>query len=129
MDRKRPRIYASGLVDGALGPDHHSATFNLSPICSMTDLAEDFARVDIFQSDVGIDRSLNVAVAEKSSDELVLPGAALEDESACCVPELMHGHPQPRRPINPLCDLAAQQGAAFGAPVLPQEQPVIFPAA
>src|SRR5262245_5768523 len=91
------------------------------------DLAEDSARVDIFQSDIGVDGDLHVAVAEKLSDELVLAWAALEKESACGVPELVHCHPQPSRLVNPLRDLAAEQDVAFGASVLPWEQPVIVP--
>src|SRR5262249_309680 len=69
------------------------------------DLAEDFAGVDIFQPDVGVDGGLHVAVAEELSDELVLARAGLENESACGVPELMYCDPQPGRLINPVCDL------------------------
>ena len=81
------------------------------------DLAEDFAGVDIFQPDVGVDGGLHVAVAEELSDELVLARAGLENESACGVPELMYCDPQPGRLINPVCDLAAEQDTGFGAAV------------
>ena len=56
------------------------------------DLAEDFARVDVLQADVGIDRGLHVAVSEKLTDELVLTWSMLEDDCACGVPELVHGY-------------------------------------
>jgi predicted TIM-barrel enzyme len=92
------------------------------------DLAEDFAGVDIFQPDIGVDGGLHVAVAEKLSDQLILTRTALENESACGVSELVHRHPQSGRLINPLRDLAAEQNAAFGASALPREQPVIVPA-
>src|SRR5258708_12502116 len=65
------------------------------------DLAEDFARMDIFQPDIGVDCGLHVAVAEKSSDELVLAWAGLENESACGVPELIPSHSHPGLLINP----------------------------
>src|SRR5262245_40349737 len=92
------------------------------------DLAEDFARLEVLQTDVGIDRGLHVAVAKKLSIELVLAGAGLENENACGVSELMHCHPQPGCLINPLRDLAAEQGARFGACALPRKQPVIVAA-
>ena len=65
-------------------------------------------------------------MAEKSADELVLARTALENESACGVPELMHCHPQSGLPVNPLGDLAAEQGVAFGACALPREQQSSF---
>src|SRR5215813_11291307 len=92
------------------------------------DLAEDFARVDVFQPDIGVDGGLHVAVTEKLSDELVLARAGLENESACGVPELMNRHPQPGGLINPVFDLAAEQAASLGASALPREQPVIVAA-
>src|SRR5262249_12723577 len=92
------------------------------------DLAEDFARMDIFQPDIGVDCCLHVAVTKKSSDELVLARPGLENESACRVPELMHCHAQPSRLINPLRDLTAEQGVGFGTSALSREQPVIVPA-
>jgi hypothetical protein len=36
LDRKRPRMFASGLANGAIGPGHHSAASNTSSICSIT---------------------------------------------------------------------------------------------
>src|SRR5262245_59899555 len=92
------------------------------------DLAEDFARVDIFQPDIGVDGGLHVAVAEKLSDEFVLAWAALEMESACSMPKLVHRHPQPGCLVDPLRDLDAEPDVAFGTPTLPREQPVIVPA-
>src|SRR5262245_18691948 len=92
------------------------------------DLAEYFARMDIFQPDIGVDGGLHVAVSEKLSDELVLARAGLEKESACGVPELMHCHPQSGHLMNPLRDLAAEQDVAFGASALSREQPVIVAA-
>src|SRR5262249_23813254 len=92
------------------------------------DLAEDFARVDVLQADVGFDRGLHVAVAKKLPDDLVLAWPTFEKNCACGVPELVHCDPQPGSLINPVCDLAAEQGAGFGAAVLPREQPVIVPA-
>ena len=91
-------------------------------------MSVDLARVDILQTDVGVDRGLDVAVAEKLSDDLVLARAGLEKESACGVPELMHRHPQPGRLVDPLRDLATQQDVAFCASVLTREQPVLVPA-
>src|SRR5262249_42586760 len=89
------------------------------------EFAEDLAGADVLLPDVGVDCCLHVAMAEKLSDELVLAGAGLENESACGVAELMYCHPQPGRLINPLRDLAAEQGARFGARALPRKQPVI----
>src|SRR5262245_50178778 len=88
------------------------------------DLAEDFARVDVFQPDIGVDGRLYVAVAEKSPDKLILARPMLENNCACGVPELMHCHPQSSPLINPSRDLATEQDAAFGASVLSREQPV-----
>jgi len=49
------------------------------------DLAEDFARVDIFQPDIGVDGGLHVAMAEELPDKLVLARTGLENEApAAC---------------------------------------------
>src|SRR5262245_66206701 len=89
------------------------------------DPAEDFARVDIFQPDIGVDGGLHVAAAKKSSDELVLARPGLENESACRVPELMHRHTQPGRPVTPLRALTAEHGVGFGAACFPLKHTVI----
>jgi hypothetical protein len=52
----------------------------------------------------------------------------LEGDCACRVPELMHRRPQSGHLINPVCDLAAEQDAGFGAAALPREQLVIVAA-
>ena len=92
------------------------------------DLAEDLARLDVLQADIGIDRGLHVAVTEKLPDELVLARPALEDESARGMPELVHRHPQSRRLVDAIGDLAAERDLALGASALPREQPVLVPA-
>jgi hypothetical protein len=67
-------------------------------------------------------------VAEDLLDKLVLAWPMLEGDCACRVPELMHRRPQSGHLINPVCDLAAEQDAGFGAAALPREQLVIVAA-
>jgi hypothetical protein len=92
------------------------------------DLAEDLARLNGLQADIGIDRGLNAAVTENASDEFVLAGPALEDESRGGMPELVHGHAHSSRLVDALGDLAAERDLPFGASSLPREQPVLIPA-
>src|SRR5215216_5160010 len=67
-------------------------------------------------------------MAEQPPDQLVLARAALENESTGGVPELVHGHPQPRRLVDAIGDLAAERDLTLGASTLPGEQPILIPA-
>jgi hypothetical protein len=72
------------------------------------DLAEDFAGLDVLQSDIRIDRGLHVAVAEETPDQFVLARPALQNYGTGGVPELVHRQPQPCAPVDALADLAAE---------------------
>lgn len=92
------------------------------------DLAEDLARLDVLQANIGIDRGLHVAVTQKLPDEFVRARPPLKNQSTGGMAELVHRHPKARRLVDSLGDLAAERDFAFSAPALPREQPVLVPA-
>ena len=69
------------------------------------DLAEDFARLDALQADIGAHGRAHVTMAENSSDQFVFARSAHENESTSGMPELMYRHPQSRCLKNALGDL------------------------
>jgi hypothetical protein len=81
------------------------------------DLAEDLARLNILQADIGIDRRLHVAVTENAPDELVLARPTLEDDSRRGMPKLMHGDADTSRLMDTFGDLSAERNLAYIAVV------------
>ena len=70
------------------------------------DLAENFARLDTLQADIGAHGRAHVTMAQNSSDQFVVAWSAHENESTGGMPELMYRHPQSRCLNNAVGDLA-----------------------
>jgi hypothetical protein len=48
--------------------------------------------LDVIQSDVGVDRGLDISVSKEAANELVLARALCQDQRTSGVPELVHRH-------------------------------------
>ena len=118
----------------AIPPSEATGESYSSPICPrlfcrqqiLIDLfgdhfAEDRARLDALQADIGVDRSLHAAVREQLSQQFIFTGPMFEDDGAGSMPELVHRYPQSGCLVNSISDLAAEADFLLGAASLSRE--------
>jgi hypothetical protein len=79
------------------------------------DLAEDLARLNVFEAGIRVDRGLHVPVSEKPPEKLELARSMLENDRSGSVAELVDRYAQPYLLLDAVGDLTGKRHLALGA--------------